>query len=431
MSKETSSLSKNRPYGSYIVAFLSTIIRYYDYSLFGLSASILSKELMPGAENKERMMVFFAVFSLSVIVRPLGAIIFGKIGDNIGRVASIRISMVIAAFSTGAVAFIPSFISIGWFAVLALTLCRMIFLISLSGEVDAIKILIAEKIGKKRRNFGIGLVSCSSQIGVLIASYAYYFAANHPDIEWLWRMNFVIGGIFGGVVVILRKHLSESELFLHSKISAQKSNSHTVNHSLWYILSYNKLKFILSMIINGVIGASYNFLIIFLGSFLADIAKLSSVKTISFNSMILIALYGFACLFSGYLSDKISSLKQITASLFLVAAALFSMGVLATNEFALLNIHRILVFLVPFYSIPCVVKIQSIFTTQHRMRMYSLSHSLGSMILSSTIPFISLLIWSNTRSFSAVLSYFLLQIFALFCALVYVHRKDYENFFET
>ncbi|CAN0604451.1 unnamed protein product, partial [Ectocarpus sp. 12 AP-2014] len=155
----------HKEYSSYIIAILATIVRYYDYALFGLSASVVSKTFMPGTDDSDQMLLFFAVFSLAVIARPLGSVVYGKIGDKAGRIVSMKLSTIIAAISTGVIALIPSFASWGALSVVLLTLCRMMFLMSLAGEIDAIKIFVAEKIGKKRRNFAIGIVAFSSQLG--------------------------------------------------------------------------------------------------------------------------------------------------------------------------------------------------------------------------------------------------------------------------
>jgi hypothetical protein len=94
-------------------------------------------------------------------------------------------------------------------------------------------------------------------------------------------------------------------------------------------------------------------------------------------------------------------------------------------------LHYALAFIAPFYAVPCAIKMQSLFATGVRMRMFSLSHSLGSLIFSSTTPFICMLIWRWSQSFSLVLAYFLIQLVVLFLALLAIARKDYTNMFET
>jgi MFS family permease len=416
-----------KEHSSYIVAILATIVRYYDYALFGLSASVISRTFMSGANDSDQMLLFFAVFSLAVIARPLGSILFGKIGDRVSRIASVKIATIIAAISTSLIAFIPSFDSWGWFSIILITLCRMMFLMSLAGEIDAIKIFVAEKIGKKRRNFAIGVVSFSSQLGVILASIMYHLALNVESLEWAWRFNFVLGGILGLVVIILRGNLRESQAFLNSKSRA----SAEAGSSVTTIIAKNKMKFFLSMVVNGMLGGGYHFLITFLGTFAANIADIVEPGQASSSNVILIMLYGSSCLLSGYLADKIDVMKQISVAIIICIACVIIMELaISKGEFSF-AFHKVLAFVVPFYSIPCAIKVQSLFSTGIRMRMYSLSHSIGSMLFSSTTPFVCMLLWQGTGLFSFVLAYFLLQLIVLLFAVIYLAKKEYSNQFEA
>ena len=413
-------------YESLIIAFFVTIVRYYDYALFGLSASLLSKNFMPHGNDGDQMLIFFAVFSLATIARPMGSLIFGKIGDKVGRVVSVKMSTVIAATSTCLVAVAPGFDSVGLVAVIIITLLRMLFLMSLAGEIDAIKIYVAEMIGKKRRHLVIGIVSFSSQIGVLFASVAYHIAVSYEDVEWLWRVNFAIGGLLGLVVIFLRRRLLESEEFLNSK-----SRLSIEPNGIVKIVGANKVKFVLATVINGMLGGGYHFLIIFFGTFAANVADIIDNESAAAANTMLISLYGIACLISGYISDRFKIVTQIIVALVLsIFCTLVMEFFLGLKGYSIL-LHCILVFLVPFYSIPCSVRIQSLFQTGIRMRMCSLSHSIGSMVFSSTTPFICMLIWQSTEIVSLVLAYFLFQLGLLFFALLYMIKKDYISMFET
>lgn len=416
----------HKEYSSYIIAILATIVRYYDYALFGLSASVVSKTFMPEADDSDQILLFFAVFSLAVMARPLGSVVYGKIGDKAGRIVSMKLSTIIAAISTGVIALIPSFASWGVLSVVLLSLCRMMFLMSLAGEIDAIKIFIAEKIGKKRRNFAIGIVAFSSQLGVILASFMYHISISVEGMESLWRVNFVLGALLGSIVILFRGYLKESQAFLDSKSRI----SPEVNSSVIDLIIENRLKFFLSMIANGMLGGGYHFLIIFLGTFAGNVADVITKSQAASSNVILIALYAIGCFISGYLADKTTAAKQILFALSLTIACAIIMEFLITRGGFSFSLHRILVFLVPFYSVPCTVKLQSLFPMATRMRMYSLSHSIGSMVFSSTAPFICMLIWRQTGMFSMVLGYFLLQLGILFFALVYISRKEYSNFFE-
>lgn len=410
----------SKKYKPLLVAFFVTIVRYYDYSIFGFSASLLSRNFMPtNQDGSNQSLIFYAVFSIATMAKPIGSIIFGKIGDSAGRIASVKISMIIAAISTFLVAFVPTYSDIGFLAVILITLLRMMFLMSLAGEIDAIKIYVTEMIGKNNRHLVIGAVSFSSQIGVLIASFAYHITISYNNIEWLWKVNFAIGGLMGIIVILMRRWLLESELFL----SMQKPKSKEQRESLIKIIASNKLKFLLATIISGFLGGGYNFLIIFLGSFISDTAsiidRLSAAKV---NSILIIA-YALACILSGYLADRMQARYQALIALLLNITCIIAM---ITSNYSII-LHCLSVIFVPFYAVPCIINIQSLFPMNIRMRMVSLSHSLGSMILSSTTPFICMLIWQPTKDVSLVLSYFLFQLSLLFFALLYMIKNDYTN----
>ncbi|CAN0580537.1 unnamed protein product, partial [Ectocarpus sp. 12 AP-2014] len=266
----------------------------------------------------------------------------------------------------------------------------------------------------------------SSQLGVILASFMYHISISVEGMESLWRLNFVLGAILGSIVILFRGYLKESQAFLDSKSCI----SPEVNSSVVDLIIENRLKFFLSMIANGMLGGGYHFLIIFLGTFAGNVVDVITKSQAASSNVILIALYAIGCFISGYLADKTTAAKQILFALSLTIACAIIMEFLIAQGGFSFSLHRILVFLVPFYSVPCTVKLQSLFPMAIRMRMYSLSHSIGSMVFSSTAPFVCMLIWRQTVMFSMVLGYFLLQLGILFFALVYIGRKEYSNFFE-
>jgi len=226
---------------------------------------------------------------------------------------------------------------------------------------------------------------------------------------------------------MMRGLLQESEVFLKSKSRATEE----ADIGIISIIGNNKMKFTLAVLINGMLGGGYHFLIIFLGTFAANVADVISPEQATAGNIGIISVYGISCVLSGYASDKIHITKQtaiaLTCSISCVVIMEFmlKLGVFADY------LHYALAFIAPFYAVPCAIKMQSLFATGVRMRMFSLSHSLGSLIFSSTTPFICMLIWRWSQSFSLVLAYFLIQLVVLFLALLAIARKDYTNMFET
>lgn len=404
------------PHSAFLIAFFVSVVRYYDYALFGLSSSILAQNFLPSNEHETQLLGFFALLSAAVIIRPIGSIIFGYIGDKYGRTKSIKISMFISSLSTLLIAITPSFDKIGILATIILTFCRMIFLASLAGEADGIKIYVAEKIGDKRKNLGIGIVASCTQVGALLAAMAYYYASN-LNIYYLWRFNFLIGAIFGLFAILMRNYFEESTEFLNIKVKQ------TYKSSIFESLQTTKLSFLIALLVNGAIGGVYHFLVIFLGVFLAKIAFINPIET-EFMNISLIIIYGIAAIFSGIIADKINPLKQIIWALFFSILTAIWMQFLLYKQVFSVVCPTILIGLAAFYAVPLQIIVQSLFKTQVRMRLYSLSHSLGGIILSSSAPFFSMLLWQNSKSLWLTFSFFTLLLVILSGAVLVLKLRN-------
>jgi len=395
---------------SFLIAFFSTIVRYYDYALFGLSASILSKNFLPNFSEDKQLLGFFAIFSLAVVTRPIGSIIFGWIGDSFGRIKAIKIAAILAAISTSFIGITPGFNMIGWTAVVILTFCRMVFLISLAGEVDTIRIYAAEKVGKSHKNSVNGMVSFFSQIGALLAATSYYFLS---DSEYLWRISFVGGGIMGIIVIFLREHFIETAEFLTYK--ANNSD----NKNLLQAIKDHQQQFIIATIISGSIGGIYHFSIIFFATFISKVTLQIDQDQAGTTNIMLIIIYAISALFSGIIADRTVAMKQI------YFAIIASIMVLIISIFTDLLIYSplIIVVLLPLYSVPLQVKIQSLFNVGIRARMCSLSHSIGGIIISSSTPLISMVVWEYTKSLTCIFIVVVILLFALFGAVVKIPKQ--------
>ncbi|RYE06468.1 MAG: MFS transporter [Rickettsiaceae bacterium] len=397
------------------IAFFTTLVQCYDYALFGLSAATLSTVFMPNSENTDQLQGFFALFSAAVLIKPIGAVIFGRIGDKYGRATSVKIAAFMAALSTFCIGLTPGFGYIGWWATGILALCRMIFIISLTGEIDATRIYVSEKMASNK-NFANGILSFCNQSGAFFAAISYHLAAN-SNIANIWRINFIIGGILGIVILLFRHHFQESEEFLKYKANRHPNLS---EESLRKIISTHKNKFIIALIISGCGGGIYHFLIIFSGTFSLKILEIITKDQAQLLSITLVAIYSIAALISGWIADKINPFRQITISTIVSLVLSAMIQFILVDRSILAFAVCILVFMMPFYTVPLHILIQSLFAVNIRVRMCSLSHAIGGMILSSTTPFVSMLIWKQTNSLNLVFGYFIFLITMLIISIQYL-----------
>jgi MHS family proline/betaine transporter-like MFS transporter len=383
---------------SIIIAFFASLVQHYDYALFGLSAAALTRAYIPHENEAGQFLGFFGILSLAVIMRPLGSVIFGYIGDFKGRALVLKSACLVAAISTLFIGLLPS----GSESYLLMIVCRMAFMMSMAGEIDGVRIYVSETIDPSREYFGNGMVTFCSQIGVLIATFAWWLASSDYMPEYWFRMNFIIGGVAGLVIFSLRSKLQETVEFVDHKRHCQEQHSKANQiepaypQGLLRPLAIKDMRiFLLAAIISGSIGGIYHFQIIFFGTYMSKMTGILSPELASLMNIIAVALYAFMAILSGYMADIYGAKRQIIFSLGLTML----LSIVATYATARggfeISLFLGISALIPLYSVPLQIALKRIMPISSRLRVFSLSHSLGS-IFSSSVPFICSLIWYST-----------------------------------
>lgn len=365
-----------------IIALISNLIQHFEYALFGLSSAIIVNVFFPAGEMLDKLIWFYTLLLVAVFFKPLGSYIFGKIGDIYGRSKAFKIGMFISTFSTLIIGLIPSFAQIGYFAIALLIICRISLI--MTGQIDNVTIYITESITKKNENFASGLVSLSLQMGIFLASISFYIA-NYYQLESLWRLNFIISGLLGLIILGLRHIIVESSEFQNHRAKSEKIEE---DKSIFSIIKDNKINFLKAIIIHGSIGGMYNFYILFFANYVGHMIQI--VKIDEANLAINIGTGCCAILgpLSGFLADKYNKDKQILYSLIVnLILTLICIYFVIYGQY-LSIIHILLLCNYQFFVVPIIVYMKNLFNINVRMRLYGLSHTIGSTIFSSSVGLI-------------------------------------------
>ena len=365
-----------------ILAIFATIIQYYDYALYGFSAVILSKTFFDKSSDVENLANAYLIIALSIITKPLGAYLIAHIGDKYGRPLALRIATIGIAITTLMIGILPSFDKIGIVATFVLFISRMMMSAFASAELDGIRIYIFEKIDRKHSYFGNALVSMSTQIGALCAILAVFLTSGTE----FWRLNFIIGGVLGLVVFALRGYITESQEYMSK------------TQEIHRITKNDFISFIYSIIILGIIGAIYHFNFIFFGAYCFKILKIVDESVVHLNIMLMMISYMIFGLISGILCDKYKKESLIikSALFFSLIAGVWNVIMIANHEYSWWN-QILLAGMMSSYSVPLQIIIQKRIHVSCRYRFYSLSHALGSGLISSTAPYIATKLYENTQ----------------------------------
>lgn len=210
--------SENKPV---LLASLGSALEYYDFVIYGMLAKYLQPVFFPAADPNTATLQFFSVFALGYLVRPLGGIIAGTIGDRLGRRPAFCLFTLLMAISTLVIGMLPSHAQIGVSATLLLIFCRLCQGFSFGGELPGAATIVGEFSVPQRKAFRISFVVASASAGALLASLMLFLLThflNDKEITaWGWRLPFLLSGFLALIVFWIRRELPETPGFQSEK----------------------------------------------------------------------------------------------------------------------------------------------------------------------------------------------------------------------
>lgn len=207
---------------------VGTLIEWYDFYIFGSLAPVIASQFFPSSNPTAALLSTLATFAAGFIVRPFGALVFGRLGDLIGRKYTFLLTLVLMGGSTFAIGLVPNFESIGYFAPILVLLLRLIQGLALGGEYGGAATYVAEHSPENKRGFFTSWIQTTATLGLLLSLGVILITRQSlspdPEIsiqrfnEWGWRIPFWISILLVIVSIYIRMKMHESPLF--SKIKA-------------------------------------------------------------------------------------------------------------------------------------------------------------------------------------------------------------------
>lgn len=202
-------------------AGIGNVLEYYDFGVYGFLASVIARKFFPGTDDAASLLATFAAFGVGFLVRPIGGIVLGRMGDIKGRKSALVLTIILMAIGTVGIGVIPEYGSIGIMAPVLLVLCRILQGLSAGGEWGNATSFIVEWSPEGKRGF-FGSFSQSSVVGGLLASSIVVAILNSvfspAEIDaWAWRLPFLLGAVLLPIGLWLRRGIDETPRFRDEK----------------------------------------------------------------------------------------------------------------------------------------------------------------------------------------------------------------------
>jgi MFS family permease len=204
-----------------------TMIEWYDFYIFGSLAAIIATQFYPAGNATVNFLKTLATFAVGFAVRPFGALVFGRIGDIVGRKFAFLVTLLIMGGSTAAIGFLPGYQSIGIAAPIILVLLRLLQGLALGGEYGGAAVYVAEHAPDGRRGYYTSFIQTTATLGLFVSLIVILVTraavGEEAFKEWGWRIPFLISIVLVAMSYYIRVRLKESPLFTRLKESGNTS----------------------------------------------------------------------------------------------------------------------------------------------------------------------------------------------------------------
>ncbi|NTY38046.1 MFS transporter [Burkholderia diffusa] len=206
--------SATQPIRAALGAFLGTMIEWYDFFCFGTAAALVFGDVFFASEDPAvAALASLGTFAIGFIARPVGAIVFGHLGDRIGRKASLIVTLLIMGIGTTLMAFIPSYHSIGIAATAILIVLRLVQGVAVGGEWGGAVLIAAEHAPERWRTFLAAAPQYGSPVGLILSTLMFRAVSGLPKADfqsWGWRIPFLASAVLVGIALLIRATVKES-----------------------------------------------------------------------------------------------------------------------------------------------------------------------------------------------------------------------------
>jgi MFS family permease len=311
---------------------LGNMFEWYDFYLYAVLAPFFASLFFPAGNDTAALLSAFATYAAGFLVRPFGALMFGRIGDLVGRKYTFLVTIMVMGTATFLVGLLPTYANIGWLAPVLLVTLRLLQGLAVGGEYGGAATYVAEHARPGERGYATGWIQCSATVALALALVMIMlcreFMSPEAFSDWGWRVPFLVSAILMVFSVYIRLKLNETPIFQKMKEEGKGSKAPLTES----FLRYPNNKYVLLALFGatagmGAVWYTGQFYTLFFLTITLKLAYLPAYLLILASLVIATPLY----ILFGWLSDRIGRLKIILAGCVMGALTYFSLFAALTH----------------------------------------------------------------------------------------------------
>jgi MFS transporter, MHS family, proline/betaine transporter len=399
-------------------ACLGNLFEHYDTALFGFLSPFLAPLIFPQQDPITALILTYAILPLGMLARPLGALVFGHIGDVYGRQRALFFTLAGMALVSGGIAFTPTYLQVGILAPILFCLGRALQNFLAAGETMGGAIFLLENAPEKRHDLLSGLYSASAMGGHLLASLGVYVVSAYFVVDPGWRSLYLCGcvtALFGCMIRRYAPSAPRSAGTFSQSIQRLKS-------ALW---SHRKI-FLVLVLSAGFAHATYSIALILMNGLIPLISSVTKAEVMKINTYLLVADFCALPLF-GWVASKVSREKLMLSVCF--GAFVLSMPLLillrGASTLSIIGVRvAFVLFGVAFFA-PFHAWAQQLVAPHCRYAVISLAYATGSQLLGSPTAALALWCFKTTGMVASVAWYWMCLALASGLSIIIAMRSTH------
>lgn len=419
-------------------SFLGNFIEWFDYASYSYLATVIALVFFPGEDRTVAVMSTFGVFALSFLVRPIGALFWGNMGDKKGRKWALSISILLMSGATFLIGCLPTYAMIGVGAPLLLLLLRMVQSFSAAGEYAGAATFIAEYAPTNHRGFYCSMVPASTAAGLLVGSlfatamFNIWGADSQFVTEWGWRIPFWLAGPLGYITHYIREHLEDSPVYeqMQNDLKAKGLKGEDKPMRTLFRKHFKRLVISFGACVLNAVG--FYAVLTYLPNYLETTLNYDPASASIITNIVLVVYIGFIFL-SGRISDRLGRKKMLIAACvgFIVLTIPAFMLLSTMNFVIILVVELVMCLLLTINDGTLSSYLNETFPTDVRYSGFALSFNLANAIFGGSASYISFWLISVTGNNIAPAFYMVFIAVIALVAMVLSHEHTGQDLTEV